>query len=154
MYGHSTVSALTDVQEAAHDDITGGGAIHEEEVVVVQASVREALGVVDLLVQPDHRGYVVLAEVGKVGLWSVERVAWERGRREEGNHTLMSERSQPDVLNALDRENPSQRAEPVPQRAEPVPKRAEPVPQRAEPVPKRAEPVPQKAAAVSQCLFT
>lgn len=70
-----TIRALTDMQEAAHDYITGCAAIHEEQVIVVEAGICEALGVVDLLVEADDSGDVVLAEVWEVSLRGMERIA-------------------------------------------------------------------------------
>lgn len=74
--GHGSVGALADVQEAAGDDVAWRAAVYEEQVVVVEAGIREALGVIDLLVEPHHRGNVVFPEVGEVRLWGMERVAW------------------------------------------------------------------------------
>jgi hypothetical protein len=80
--GHGSIGALADVQESAGDDVIRCAAIHEEQVVVVEAGIREALGVIDLLVEPHHRGNVVFPEVGEVRLWGMERVAWVgMGRR-------------------------------------------------------------------------
>lgn len=73
------LGALTDVEEAMRDDVTGRAAVQEEEVVVVEAGVAETLGVVDLLVEPHHRGHAVLPEVGEVGLRGVQGVSC-RGR--------------------------------------------------------------------------
>lgn len=72
--GHGSVGALADVQEAAGDDVAWRAAVYEEQVVVVEAGIREALGIVDLLVEPDDRGNVVLSEVREVCFWSVKRV--------------------------------------------------------------------------------
>lgn len=79
---HSTVSALTDMQEATRDDVAGCAAIHEEKVVMVEAGVREALGIVDLLIEADDSGDIVLAKIGEISLGGVERVAWNEHRRE------------------------------------------------------------------------
>lgn len=76
---YCSVRALTDVQEAAYDDVTRRAAIQEEEVIVVETGIGEAFGVVDLLVQTDDRGHVVFPEVGEVRLGGVERVTY-RGR--------------------------------------------------------------------------
>lgn len=73
---HSTMCALADTQETVHDPITGGAAVHEEQVEVVKASICEALGVIDLLVEADDGGDVVLAEVWEVGLRGMERIAY------------------------------------------------------------------------------
>lgn len=77
--GHGSVGALADVQEAAGDDVAWRAAVYEEQVVVVEAGIREALGIVDLLVEPDDRGNVVLSEVREVCFWSVKRVTWFGG---------------------------------------------------------------------------
>lgn len=61
------------------DAVARRAAVQEEQVVVVEAGVREALRVVDLLVQPDDGRHVVLSEVGKVRLRRVQRVTC-RGR--------------------------------------------------------------------------
>lgn len=71
MDSNSTIRALTDMQEATHDYITGGAAVHKEQVVVVKAGICKALGIVDLLVEADNGGYIVLAEVWEVCLWGV-----------------------------------------------------------------------------------
>lgn len=72
--GHGSLCALTDVQETACDDVTGCAAIHKEEVIVVEPSVSETLGIIDLLVQTDDAGHVVFPEVWEVSLRSMERV--------------------------------------------------------------------------------
>lgn len=77
--GHGALRALADVQEAARDQVAGRAAVQEEEVVVVEAGVAEALGVVDLLVEADDGRHVVFPEVGEVRLGGVERVTC-RGR--------------------------------------------------------------------------
>lgn len=66
------------MQEAAQDKVTGRGAVHEEKVVVLEASIYEASALVDLPVQPHHISHIVLPEVREVGLWSMKRVTWER----------------------------------------------------------------------------
>lgn len=71
MNSHRSLRGLTDVQEAARDDVTGCAAVQEEEVVVLEAGVGEAFGVVDLLVQTDDGGHVVFPEVRKVRLGGV-----------------------------------------------------------------------------------
>lgn len=68
------LSVLADVQESAHDVVAGGAAVYEEQVIVLEASVCEALRLVDLFVQSHDRGHVVLFEIRKVGFRSVERV--------------------------------------------------------------------------------
>lgn len=65
---------LTDVQESSHDVVAGGAAVYEEQVIVLEASVREALRLVNLFVQSHDRSHVVLFEIRKVGFRSMERV--------------------------------------------------------------------------------
>lgn len=71
---HRSVRALTDVQEAVRDDVTGRATVQEEEVMVLEAGVSEALGVVDLLVQTHNSGHVVFPKVRKVRLGGMQRV--------------------------------------------------------------------------------
>lgn len=77
--GNGSCGVLTDVQEAANDDVAGRAAVHEEEVVVLEAGVGEAPGVVNLLVQTDDARHVVLPEVREVCLGGVQRVTWGAG---------------------------------------------------------------------------
>lgn len=65
---------LTDVQESSHDVVAGGAAIYEEQVVVLEASVCEALRLINLFIQSHDCCHVVLFEIRKVGFRSVERV--------------------------------------------------------------------------------
>lgn len=65
---------LTDVQESSHDVVAGGAAIYEEQVVVLEASVCEALCLINLFIQSHDCCHVVLFEIRKVGFRSVERV--------------------------------------------------------------------------------
>lgn len=71
---HGALRALTDVEKAMCDAVAGRAAIQEEQVVVMEAGVREALRVVDLLVQPNNSGHVVLSEVRKVRFRRMQRV--------------------------------------------------------------------------------
>lgn len=71
MDSYSSIRALTDMQEAAHDYITRGAAVHKEQVIVVKAGFCEALSIIDLLVEADDGGDIVLAEVWEVCLWGV-----------------------------------------------------------------------------------
>lgn len=66
---------LTDVQEPSHDVVAGGAAVYEEEVVVLEASICEALRLVNLFVQPHDGSHVILFEIRKVGFRGVKRVA-------------------------------------------------------------------------------
>lgn len=78
---HSSISAFADMQEATCDDITGRAAVHKEKVVMVETSVREALGIVDLLIEADDGGDIVLAKVGEISLGGMKRVSWNTQRR-------------------------------------------------------------------------
>lgn len=75
MDSNSTICALANMQEAAHDYVTGGAAVHKEQIIVVKASICKALGVIDLLVETDNGGDAVLAEVWEVGFRGVKRIA-------------------------------------------------------------------------------
>lgn len=79
MDGHGSLRALTDVQEAACDEVARRAAVHKEQVIVVEAGVGETLAVVDLLVQTDDGGHVVLPEVREVSLRGMERVTCRWG---------------------------------------------------------------------------
>lgn len=72
--GHSTICALADVQKAPRDDVTRCAAVWEEKLVVVEACVSEAFGIVDFLVQTDDSGHVVFSEVREVSLRGMQRV--------------------------------------------------------------------------------
>lgn len=75
MDSDSTIRALADMQKAAHDDIAGRAAVHKEQVIVVKASICEALGIIDLLVEADDGGDVVLTKVWEVSLGGMEGIA-------------------------------------------------------------------------------
>ena len=66
------------MKEASHDEVAGRGAVHKEQVMVLEASISEAAPLVDLPVEPHHVGHTVLSEVREVRLWSVERVTCGR----------------------------------------------------------------------------
>lgn len=74
MDSHSSLCILTDVQESTNDDVIGRAAIYEEEVVVVEAGVGESPAIIDLFVQADDGGHIVLPEVWEVSLRSVQWV--------------------------------------------------------------------------------
>lgn len=69
---------LTDVQEPSHDVVAGGAAVYEEQVVVLKASVCEALRLVNLFVQSHDCRHVVLFEIRKVGFGGMERVTYRQ----------------------------------------------------------------------------
>ena len=75
MDGDSSLGAFTDMQEALHDGVTGRAAIHEEEVVMLEAGICEALCIVDFLIQADYGRHVVFPEVREVGFWCMKRVS-------------------------------------------------------------------------------
>lgn len=68
------LGVLADVQEPSHDVVAGCAAVDEEEVVVLEAGVCEALRLVDLFVQPHNCSHVMLFEIRKVGLGGVKRI--------------------------------------------------------------------------------
>lgn len=69
------VRVLADVQEPPHDVVAGRAAVYEEEVVVLEARVREALRLINLFVQPHDCRHVMLFEIRKVGFRGVKRIA-------------------------------------------------------------------------------
>lgn len=69
---------LADVQEPSHDVVAGGAAVDEEQVVVLKASVCEALRLVNLFVQSHDGRHVVLFEIRKVGFGGMERVTYRQ----------------------------------------------------------------------------
>ena len=75
MDSYGAFCVLTDVEELPDDGVGGRAAVHEEQVVVLEAGVGEAPGVVHFLVEPYDSGNVVLPEVREVGLRGVQRVS-------------------------------------------------------------------------------
>lgn len=69
------VGVLADVQKPPHNVVARRAAVYEEEVVVLEARVREALRLVNLFVQPHDGRHVVLFEIRKVGFRGVKRIA-------------------------------------------------------------------------------
>lgn len=65
---------LTDIQEPSHDVVAGRAAVDEEEVVVLEASICEALRLVNLFVQPHDCCHVMLFEIREVGFRGVKRI--------------------------------------------------------------------------------
>lgn len=72
--GDGPFRVLADVQEPPHDGVAGGAAVYEEEVVVLEAGVGEALRLVDLLVQPHDGRHIMLFEIREVGFGGVKRI--------------------------------------------------------------------------------
>lgn len=75
VHGDGSFRILTDIEELPDDRVVGGAPVHEEEVVVLEARLCEAPGVVHLLVESDDSRDIVLPEVRDVGLRSVQWVA-------------------------------------------------------------------------------
>lgn len=71
---YGTRGALTDVQEASCEEITRCGAIYKKQVVMFKPGICEAPTFINLLVQSHNICDIVLAEVGEVRFWSVERI--------------------------------------------------------------------------------
>lgn len=65
---------LADIQEPSHDVVAGCAAIDEEEVIVLEASIGEALRLVNLFVQPHDCSHVMLFEIRKVGFGGMKRI--------------------------------------------------------------------------------
>lgn len=74
MHGDGSFRILTDIEKLPDDGVVGRAAVHKEEVVVLEARLCEAPGVVHLLVESDNSGDVVLPEVRDVGLRSMQWV--------------------------------------------------------------------------------
>ena len=72
--GDRPLGVLADIQEPPHDVVAGRAAVDEEEVVVLEARIREALRLVHLFVQPHDRRHVMLFEIRKVGFGGVKRI--------------------------------------------------------------------------------
>lgn len=75
VHRYRSFSVLANVQETLHDAVRRGAAIYKEHVIMLEAGVREAPCVVDLLVQPDDDVDVLFPEVREVGLRGVQWVA-------------------------------------------------------------------------------
>lgn len=71
---YGTLGALTDVQEASCEEITRCGAIYKEQVMMFKPSICEAPTFINLLVQSYNICDIVLAKVGEVCFWSMERI--------------------------------------------------------------------------------
>lgn len=78
MDSDGSLRTFADVQEAADDKVAGRAAIHKKQVVMLETSICKAVALVDLPIQPHHIGDVVLAEVGEVSFWGMERVTCKR----------------------------------------------------------------------------
>lgn len=74
MHGHGAAGALAHVQKASGDEVRGRAPVQEEEVVVLKAGVLKTSAVVQLPVESNHCGDLVLPEVGEVELGSVQGV--------------------------------------------------------------------------------
>lgn len=76
MHGDGSFRILADIEKLPDDGIVWRAPVHKEEVVVLEARLCEAPGVVHLLVESDNGRDVVLPEVRDVGLRSVQRVPY------------------------------------------------------------------------------
>lgn len=74
MHGDGSFRILTDIEKLPDDGVVWRAPVHKEEVVVLEAHLCEAPGVIHLLVESDNGRDVVLPEVRDVGLRSVQRV--------------------------------------------------------------------------------
>ena len=68
MYSKTALSILRYREELLNDCVTGCAAVNKEQIVVIESSICESPGIVDLLVEPDYRRDVVLPEVREVRL--------------------------------------------------------------------------------------
>lgn len=75
MDSHGTASALAHMQKASGDEVRGRAPVQEEEIVVLKAGVLKASGVVQLPVESNYCGDLVLPEVPKVELRSMQGVS-------------------------------------------------------------------------------
>ncbi len=74
MNGDASPGFLTDGEEPFNDAVVGGGAIDEEQILVVETRVRELLGFVHALVEADDGGDAVRVEVVEIVIWRVQGV--------------------------------------------------------------------------------
>lgn len=58
--------SLADIKELFHNAVTRRASVNEKQISMVEAIIYETLGVVDLLVETNDRGDIVLAEVRKI----------------------------------------------------------------------------------------
>lgn len=71
---HGSFSILADVEELPDDGVVWSAPVHEEQVVMFEAGLGEAFGVVHFLVESDDGGDVVFPKVRDVCLRGVQRV--------------------------------------------------------------------------------
>lgn len=81
MDGNGSFSVLTYVEELPDDGVVWSAPVHEEQVVVLEAGLGEAFGVVHLLVESDDGRDVVFPKVWDVRLRGVQRVPLRRGEK-------------------------------------------------------------------------
>ena len=72
---------LADVEKALQDSVARGAAVHEEQFVVVEASVGESPVVVQLLVESNDVRHVALPKVREICFRRVERITCADGRQ-------------------------------------------------------------------------
>ena len=75
MYSYSSVCSLGELYKSLHNGFTWHTAVNKEKIMVVEASICKTACIIDLLVEPDNGGDIMLAEVGEVSLGGMEWVA-------------------------------------------------------------------------------
>lgn len=75
MNGNSAVRHFAHTNELPHYVIGRTRAIDEVHVVVIEPGLSEAGGIVQLLIQTNHRRNIVSSKVVEVSLWGMQRVA-------------------------------------------------------------------------------
>lgn len=73
VHRNGTFSRLTYGQEFLQYNITWCTAINEEQILVLEASILERGGMIDLRIQPYHGGHKIIPEVCKV---TFRRMTW------------------------------------------------------------------------------
>jgi hypothetical protein len=76
VHSHSARTLFGQVEKLFDYRVTGRAAVHVEEVVVLEARFHKSSRVVDFFVETNDASDVVLAEVGDVGFWCVQWVAF------------------------------------------------------------------------------
>lgn len=87
--GHSSRTILANLEKFFHNMITRCASIDEKQIDVLKASVDEAFGVVDFLVETNDASYIVFSEIAYVSFGRVQWVAvfdfalsvWSRERQ-------------------------------------------------------------------------
>lgn len=71
---HRSWTILANLEKFFHNMITRCASIDEKQIDVLEASVDEAFGVVDFLVETNDTSYVVFSEVAYISFGRVQRV--------------------------------------------------------------------------------